>query len=172
MHPARAIAGMVMVAATSLGAACGGPGTLDAHALEVRLKRTLERDGVPMESMTCPKGQPRRKGDVFTCEGKARTGAVVLEQVQQKNASGSVEYAAVGGVLEVAKIRDRLKEEAEAAAHVTVDVRCDAAGPVAADGQTFNCDLINAGDPTDTIRFAITVDTHTPSGFARKSVER
>jgi hypothetical protein len=129
---------LVLAALVSLGGC--RKSELDNGKLVASIKNDLGKQlGVPFDAVDCPGGRKLKKGDKFTCTGKA-AGLPIPIEVEQMSADGEV-HMRVRGIVVVKKVTDQVEQQYKAAGQAA-QVDCGVAPLRAlAQGDGFDCTI-------------------------------
>lgn len=108
--------------------------TLDASKLEKGISEKLEKEGLHVENVTCPKDRKIKEGDEFTCEGTEKDGEDFTVDVTQKK-GGDVSWEMQEKFLPVSKVKKHIADKTGG----KVDVDCEADAFIIAKGRKITC---------------------------------
>jgi hypothetical protein len=119
--------------------------------------------GVAPQGVSCPADVEVKSGGTFTCTAKV-DGQDVKFTVKQTDDNGNVEVTTDNKVVKVSDVEENISQQVESAASdemVNADTSCDTGGRtvlVDPDGETINCTVSNADDPSQNIGIVASVD--------------
>jgi hypothetical protein len=120
--------------------------------------------GVAPQDVSCPADVEVKSGGTFECTAKV-DGQDVKFTVTQTDDNGNVEVTTDNKAVPVSDVEENISQQVEAAADTTemvnADTKCDAGGRtvlVDPDGETLNCTVSNADDPSQNIGIVASVD--------------
>jgi hypothetical protein len=115
---------------------------IDNGKVEDSIKSGLKEKGVELDSVSCPKDLPAKKGNDFACTGKSKEGDEFEVNVEQTDDNGTISWKLKEGILDTAKLGDSIEKKIGEKA----DVKCPSKLISPKPGTKFDCDVTVEGD--------------------------
>jgi hypothetical protein len=160
---------LAAVACALATVACGSSSSLNTNKLEQQIQRRLKAVGIRLKRISCPKSRSLRRGDSFECHAIARNGARLTVAVTQTSSKGNASWDVTSGIVDVAMVRKDIENDFANVKPpdkpINVNVDCGLPDTIAAnDGDTFNCQVSNRDNPSDTTTVKVTVNSNSQTG--------
>ena len=118
----------------------GCQGKLDAAKLEKEIAATIEdQTDAKVESVTCPKERPLKKGDEFTCDVEFEGGGDGEVAAEQTSDTGDVKYELEGAIIVPKTLEKKISEGLEEKGFANIEIDCGKKVRKAEEGDTFSC---------------------------------